>query len=252
MNKHKNQIDMESDLPIVSTVETRYARYNYTTICTSIYHLSTISTTIHILYLHIIYVLYNSPIQLFSRTIYTNMILSRFLLQFNKNNDAVKASWASRSRLKQIGLIAVRTLLHSSEVQFRGKSELEEAGWRCEREGEDLSNRESPVCAFVDRTNGCVSEETDNDGWLRVMRVSQAHTMPASSYVASCPNEPTELLLSLHLCRTPQRNATPDQRSPLALPLLLHSLPLKPWILYGSPLPCSLPPLSVGLISPRY
>lgn len=203
-------------------------------------------------YLHIIYVFYNSPIQLFSRKIYTNMILSQFLLEFKKNNDAVKASWASRSRLKQIGLIVVRTLLHSSEVQFRGKSELEEAGWRREREGEDLSNRESPVCAFVDRTNGCVSEETDNDGWLRVMRVSQAHTMPASSYVASCPNEPTELLLSLHLCRTPQRNATPDQRSPLALPLLPHSLPLKPWILYGSPLPCSLPPLSVGLISPRY
>lgn len=78
-----------------------------------------------------------------------------------------------------------------------------------------------------------------------MMRVSQAHTMPASSYVASCPNEPTELLLSLHLCRTPQRNATPDQRSPLALPLLSHSLPLKPWILYGSPLPYSLPPLSL-------
>lgn len=50
MSKHKNQIDMESDLPIVSTVETRYARYDYTTICTSIYHLSTIFTTIHILF----------------------------------------------------------------------------------------------------------------------------------------------------------------------------------------------------------
>lgn len=170
---------------------------------------------IYILFRYFIIHLFNCSLEKYTQTWSS---LPQFLLEFNKNNDAVKTSWAWRSRLRQIRLIVVRTLLHSSEVQFRGKSELEEAGWRCEREGEDLSNRESPVCAFVDRTNGCVSEETDNDGWLRVMRVSQAHTMPASSYVASCPNEPTELLLSLHLCRTPQRNATPDQRSPLALP----------------------------------
>lgn len=64
--------------------------------------------------------------------------------------------------MEAIGPIAecVKLLRSSGGLGFRGKSELEAAGQPAReerREREDLSNRESPVCAFVETGRTAVS-----------------------------------------------------------------------------------------------
>lgn len=64
------------------------------------------------------------------------------------------------------------------------ESSVDRKGRQGKRDGESerASNRVPYRRLAYNRTSGCVSEETDNDGWLRVMRVSQ--TLSPSSPLA--------------------------------------------------------------------